>query len=620
MTKPKKFINDPSKAVDEFIAGLLLQHPNHLRKLANHHVLLHSSFACTATSSHPNKSRVSLLSGGGSGHEPSHAGYIGRNMLSGAILGGIFASPPVSSILAAIRAVTLPKAEGGLGCLLIVKNYTGDRLNFGMACEMANAEGRMVKMCIVADDCAVSRKKGITGARGVAGTLFVHKSAGAAAGKGLDLDQVTEIANTVSTSVGSLGVALNTVTVPGAETVNDRLAGTNEKGEQMMEIGLGIHGEAGMKQCPIMSCDKIAKSMLQSIQSYGREADSAIVPLYRPGDELVVLVNNLGGTSNFEMSLLTRALVTQLENDSGCKVTRVFVGSFMTSFDMQGASVSILPLNGSMSEDILSLIDTDTDAPAWSKADVWKDGGMSPRPSSFEIEEVTAVDAAKDSTSGVPLPPVLIDNFANLSNNVILQCCTALIDAEPQLTKYDTIVGDGDCGITIARGAKEISHRLESDRLRLRHPVTLFADLANAISASMGGTSGILLELMFRKMSTTCASASAEGLTAKDLVKAFQAGTEAVSLYGGAREGSRTMLDALFPAALAMLEIDGSAVDVAGAAMAARKGADATANMDHAEAGRSNYLSKESLMGTPDPGAVAVAVVLGAVASAVSNE
>jgi dihydroxyacetone kinase len=155
-------------------------------------------------------------------------------------------------------------------------------------------------------------------------------------------------------------VALNTVTVPGAETVNDRLAGTNENGEPMMEIGLGIHGEAGMKQCPLMSCDGIAKSMLESIQSYGREVDSAIVPLYSPGDELVVLVNNFGGTSNFEMSLLTRSLVTQLENDAGCKVTRVFVGSFMTSFDMQGASVSILPLNGSMSEDILSLIDTGT--------------------------------------------------------------------------------------------------------------------------------------------------------------------------------------------------------------------------------------------------------------------
>ena len=285
-------------------------------------------------------------------------------MLSGAILGGIFASPPVSSVLAAIRAVTLPKSEGGMGCLLIVKNYTGDRLNFGMACEMANAEGRMVKMCIVADDCAVPRKKGITGARGVAGTVFVHKAAGAAAGLGIraghpyamSLDQVADIANIVAESVGSMGVALNTVTVPGAEKVNDRLEGTSESGEPMMEIGLGIHGEAGMRQCPLMSCDDIAKNMLEAIQTYGREVDSAIVPLYNLEDQLVVLVNNLGGTSNFEMSLLARSLVTQLEN-AGCKATRVFVGSFMTSFDMQGASVSILPLNGNMSEDVLDLID-----------------------------------------------------------------------------------------------------------------------------------------------------------------------------------------------------------------------------------------------------------------------
>ena len=152
--KPKKFLNDPTKAVDEFIAGLLLQYPNHLRKLANHHVLLHSSFSISREdSTHPNKSNVSLLSGGGSGHEPSHAGYIGSNMLSGAILGGIFASPSVAAILAAIRAVTIPTTDGGKGCLLIVKNYTGDRLNFGMACELAKAEGYDVAMVVVADDC-----------------------------------------------------------------------------------------------------------------------------------------------------------------------------------------------------------------------------------------------------------------------------------------------------------------------------------------------------------------------------------------------------------------------------------------------------------------------------------
>ena len=202
------------------------------------------------------------------------------------------------------------------------------------------------------------------------------------------------------------------------------------------------------------------------------------------------------------------------------------------------------------------------------------------------------------------MPPVLIDNFDALAASAISKCCTALIEAEPQLTKFDTIVGDGDCGLTMARGATEIAQRLESKQIRVDHPYTLFMDLAEAVSASMGGTSGILLELMFRKASTTCASG--DGINSRELAEAFKAGIEAVSLYGGARQGSRTMLDALFPASSAMLANTG--VDVAAAAKAARQGADDTAKMEHAEAGRSNYVS--DLKGTPDPGAVAVAIVL----------
>lgn len=610
--KPKKFINDPSDAVDEFIAGLLLQYPNHLRKLANHHVLLHSSFAVAAgdDAAHPNTQRVSLLSGGGSGHEPSHAGYIGTNMLSGAILGGIFASPPISNILAAIRAVTIPTERGGKGTLLIVKNYTGDRLNFGMACELANAEGLAVKMVVVADDCAIERQKGITGARGVAGTVLVHKAAGGAAGKGMDLDAVSNAAETVANGVGSLGVALEAVTIPGADKVNDRLSDTNEKGELMMEIGLGIHGEAGMRQCALLSCDEIATEMLKAIQGYGRKVDSKIVPLYESGDELLVLINNLGGTSNFEMSLLARSVITQLEKDAGCKATRVLVGSFMTAFDMQGASVSIMPLTGD-ARDVLPLIDADTDAPAWSKVDIWTDG--SSRPSDTEIAEVPGVASTSDDTGTASLPPVLIDNFADAARTILGQCSKALIDAEPLLTKYDTIVGDADCGITMERGAKEVSKRLESGSLRLDHPSSLFSDLADAVSASMGGTSGILLELMFRKASTSMQTTTGEGITSKELAIAFRAGVEVVSFYGGAQEGSRTMLDALFPASAVML----SGANVQEGAKAARKGADATAAMDHAEAGRSNYLSQEVLLGTPDPGAVAVALVLEAMAPVV---
>jgi len=606
--KPKKFINSADNAVDEFISGLLLQYPNHLRKVANHHVILHSSFATQNKDAHPNKARVSLLSGGGSGHEPSHAGFVGENMLSGAILGGIFASPSVSSILAAIRASTLPSSDGGKGCLLIVKNYTGDRLNFGIACELANAEGRLVKMVVVADDCAIERKKGITGARGVAGTVFVHKAAGGAAGKGMDLDQVTSIAETVSKGVGSLGCALNTVTIPGADKVNDRLSKADDAGEPMMEIGLGIHGEAGKKQCPLMSCDDIAKEMLSIIQTYGREVDSKIIPLYNPSDELIVLVNNLGGTSNFEMSLLTRSLVTQLET-AGCKATRVLVGSFMTSFDMQGASVSILPCTGDITKDVLGLFDASTDAPGWLAADVWNDGES--RPSASEIEEVFV---EKGAGAAEQLPPVLVKDYSTVAQKVLAQCAQALSDAEPTLTEYDTIVGDGDCGITMQRGAKEVLSRLESKALRVDNPVNTFADLADAVSASMGGSSGILLELMFRKMSTSLQSVSGDGITPKDMAVAFRNGCEAVSFYGGAQEGSRTMLDAMFPASAAMLAGDGA--DIPASASAAQKGADATAAMTTAEAGRSNYLSEEVLMGTPDPGAVAVALVLGTLAKA----
>mmetsp|Transcript_353 Transcript_353/g.544 ORF Transcript_353/g.544 Transcript_353/m.544 type:complete len:259 (-) Transcript_353:1720-2496(-) len=200
----KHFINSPESSVQELVDGLILTYPKTLQKLANHDIILKRDIPAN---------KVTLLSGGGSGHEPSHAGWIGEGMLDGAILGGMFASPSVKSILAGIRAVT-PVGDGP-GCLLIVKNYTGDRLNFGMACELANAEGRKCKMVVVADDCAVPRNKGATGARGVCGTILVHKVAGAAAQSGASLTEVAELANLVASRIGSLGVSIGGVCIPG---------------------------------------------------------------------------------------------------------------------------------------------------------------------------------------------------------------------------------------------------------------------------------------------------------------------------------------------------------------------------------------------------------------------
>eukprot|EP00594_Rhizosolenia_setigera_P011745 CAMPEP_0178964306 /NCGR_PEP_ID=MMETSP0789-20121207/15593_1 /TAXON_ID=3005 /ORGANISM="Rhizosolenia setigera, Strain CCMP 1694" /LENGTH=590 /DNA_ID=CAMNT_0020649045 /DNA_START=51 /DNA_END=1823 /DNA_ORIENTATION=+ len=587
MSGVKKIINDPSESVSEFIEGLLYQYPNTLQKLENHNVVLANPLVPGA--------KVHLLSGGGSGHEPAHAGYIGNGMLTGAILGGIFASPAVSSILAAVRSVAPAEQENG-GCLLIVKNYTGDRLNFGMACEMATAEKRKCRMIVVADDCAVPRNKGVTGARGVAGTVFVHKICGAAAEKGMSLDEIATLGEYAASRIGSLGVALNAVTIPGASEANDRLA------SDKMEIGLGIHGEAGIRQCDLMSADAIAEEMLSTIQKFGYGPNENIQHV-KEGDDVAILVNNLGGLSNFEMSILTRSLVKYLEGSMKCTVKRVYVGSFMTSFDMQGASVSVLCLDDKDENgmNLSSYLDCPTTAPAFEVADV---SSIETRPSLTVLPETTAPAVA--SAEEGSYPDVAVESFSTLATEAITRACNALIDAEPDLTKWDTIAGDGDCGITMKRGATEILSRLKDGKLNTQVPSILFKDLAEGVSASMGGTSGILFELFFRSISTsmkTCEKVDDSALKA-----AFVKGIDAVQFYGGAKVGYRTLVDALVPAADALN--DGGWESAAESAMS---GAKATASITQACAGRSTYLNEETLRDVPDPGAMAVGILMGGI-------
>ncbi len=512
------------------------------------------------------------------------------------IIGGIFASPSIASILAAIRTVTpdpnaTVKQKGS--CLLIVKNYTGDRLNFGMACEMANNEGRKVKMVVVADDAALEREKGVTGARGVAGTVFVHKVAGATAEKGASLDEVVAAAQSMCRKVRSLGVALNAVTIPGATCVNDRLDSSK------IEIGMGIHGEAGIKQSHLQSADELASIMVQTIEKYGIEegegSEKKVVPTFNSGDDLAVMINNLGGTSNFEMSILANSVVNFLERKN-CTISRLYVGSFMTSFDMQGASVSILSLDDKLSD----LLDAACSASAWEKADITH--GV--RPSLTELPEVVTAEAISMDNTKYALKHVDIEDFGKNTEAALRAVCRSLIESEPILTKYDIIVGDGDCGMTMERGAKEILSRLESKELNISHPVPLFESLAVAVSASMGGTSGVLVEIMFRKMSSFLKEQSV--LNRATMQLAFERGVESISFYGGASVGSRTMLDALSPAVEALKNGQD-------AAKAAVNGAQSTAAMGSASAGRSNYLNEDALIGTPDPGAVAVGLVLSAV-------
>jgi dihydroxyacetone kinase len=241
-----------------------------------------------------------------------------------------------------------------------------------MACERANAEGRRCKMVIVSDDCAIARtgttaatSRKHTGARGVAGCILVIKAAGAAAAAGKSLEEVAEIATCVADRIGSLGVALNAVTLPGAAQINSRLDG------EKIEIGLGIHGEAGIRQTAMMPADEIAKEMVDTIYNYGFKVEGSIssgemkmIDKIKEGQSVAIIVNNLGGTSYFELFLLARSIIVYLEEKVRCKVTRAYVGAYMTSFNMHGVSLSIFaPIGGNDGgESFFRLLDVDTDA------------------------------------------------------------------------------------------------------------------------------------------------------------------------------------------------------------------------------------------------------------------
>ena len=575
----RHFINQAESAVEDFIQGLLLTYPNTLQQVGKQNVVIRRNIP-------PNK--VTLLSGGGSGHEPSHAGWIGDGMLDGAILGGMFASPSVKQILAGIRAVT---PVGAPGCLLIVKNYTGDRLNFGMACEMANAEGRKCRMVIVADDCAIPRDKGATGARGVCGTVLVHKVAGAAAAEGLSLGEVVDVANYTALRIGSLGASIGGVVLPGQ---NKGRTSNDEAGSKVMELGIGIHGEAGIQKSELLSAKHVTSKIINTIVDfgYGKNGEMKI----KAGDNIALVLNNLGGTSNFEMGILSKEVISFVENSLGCHVSRFYVGSFMTSFDMHGISISMLCLDDRISE----LLDKATNAPAWSMSSI-VEGARSN--GTVPIEEVVSEDSNSADTFTMEgmINPQVVDK-------AIRAACTIILENEEQLTKWDLIVGDGDCGITMKRGATEILQRLENKTVCITNPVDLCLTLADAVSQSMGGTSGILFELFFRKM----AGVFVESKSKADFTEAFKAGVDAVMFYGGAKAGYRTMLDALIPAAACMDK------GISGAAEASVGGANSTAEMKVAMAGRSNYLSEEQLEGTPDPGAKAVSLILCAIASSFS--
>ena len=325
----KKIINNPENVVSEMLAGIEIANPA-VKYLQGSEVIARRE---------PNKAKVALISGGGSGHEPSHAGYVGPGMLDAAVAGNVFASPSPDRILAAIHEV-----GGEKGVLLIIKDYSGDIMNFGMAAELAEMEGYKVLSVVTKDDVAVPDSTYSTGRRGIAGTVFVHKIAGAAAEAGKDLEAVRDVAQKVIDTTRSMGTALTPCGLPGVGKPGFTLA------EDEMEIGMGIHGEPGVEKTGIKTAHELAQIL----------CDRILADMDYSGSEVAVLINGLGGTPLMELYILTRE-VDELLKAKGMKPYKYYVGNYMTSLEMAGCSVSLLKLD----EELKGYLDAAADTAAW---------------------------------------------------------------------------------------------------------------------------------------------------------------------------------------------------------------------------------------------------------------
>ena len=562
----KKLINDPIRVVEEMLEGMVAIHPG-LKRLAGESVLIR------ADADEAKGRQVGLISGGGSGHEPAHAGYIGRGMLGAAVAGDVFTSPSPDSVHAAIRAVA-----GARGALLIVKNYTGDRLNFGLAAERARAEGIPVEMVIVADDVALAGSGEHAGRRGLAGTILVHKIAGASAGSGVTLAEVADEARAAASAVRTMGVALSPCTVPAAGRPGFSL------GETEVELGLGIHGEPGVRRVPIEPADALVDRLMGPILA---EVDS---------DRVVLLVNNLGATPTMELSIVARHAIDVLER-SGRRVERAYAGTFLSALEMAGVSLTVLPVDDRR----LARLDAPTDAPAWPNA--------AERPRSRSTVAAPAPPPAPRPAAGAPQTAT-----GRRLGAAIRAAAEALIEAEPQLTELDQAVGDGDIGISLTRGARAVLETLPA--CSLDDPAATLHELALTLQRALGGTSGPLYAMLLLRAAGVLRSG--DPAAASTWAEALHAGAVGIGELGGASAGERTMLDALFPAAEALASGPRSGKSamaaLAEAVDAAQHGAEATASMSPRR-GRTSYLGDRAL-GRPDPGAVAVSLWLRAASEA----
>ncbi|KAE8450970.1 hypothetical protein EG329_005410 [Mollisiaceae sp. DMI_Dod_QoI] len=556
----KHFINDPTHLVNTALHALTITNPSVALDAENKIVYRRPGHT----------PQVSIISGGGSGHEPSFGAFVGDGLLSAAVAGTIFASPSAEQI----RRAIMSRVDGEKGILVTVMNYTGDVLNFGMGVEKAKAAGLKVEMLVVADDVGVGRKAaGKVGRRGIAGTVLVHKISGALAARGASLEDVFKVAKLTAENLVSVGASLDHVHVPG-RAAPDPNSEENLSAEEV-EIGMGIHNEAGSGRAKVDLPELVKRMLAQMLDS--KDSDRAYLNVN--SNEVVLLINNLGGVSVLELGGITAEVVSQLEKTYNIKPVRILAGTYMTSLNGLGFSISILNV---VNTDIggpsmLQLLDAPCEAAGWAapiRKETWE-------AKSTQTREGAAAAGEDVKESGLKVDPKLFKS--ELSAGL-----ERVVAAEPDVTKYDTVVGDGDCAVL----------KMLSDTKLSGDAVLDLSKIVQVIENTMDGTSGALYAIFLNSLVHSLRQQGSGEATPKVWAAALKQASESLSTYTPAQPGDRTLVDALHP----FVETLASSGDLKKAAEASRKGAEGTKGMK-ASLGRTVYIGGSGFEQVPDPGA-----------------
>ena len=594
----KKIMNTPETFVYDMCHGLAKAHPE-LEFVEKFKIVKKKEI---------NPDKVSLISGGGSGHEPAHAGFVGKGMLDCAVCGDVFASPSQIQVYNAIKECATDK-----GVLLIIKNYSGDCMNFNNAADLAREEdGIKVDAVYVNDDIAVKDSLYTVGRRGVAGTVFVHKIAGAAAEQGKSLEEVKAVANKVIANVRSFGFALSSCTPPAKGTP------IFDIGDDEIEFGVGIHGEPGRKTEKLQTADGLAKRIVKDlIEDLG----------LKKGEDVALLVNGFGATPLSELYLFNNSVSNALEKEN-IGIYKTLVGNYMTSLDMAGASVTVLRLD----DDFKALLSYPVSTPAltWGAAmseqaayaveamnAIAKALGVTPAAETAHKEAKAAAKAAKAAkkeavyeVKGKPEVTETINTAAFVT--IVDKMADIIIENEVPFCDADKM-GDGDFGMSIAKGFRQLKKEWATrDKADIG---TFLGSCSEIIMEYCGGASGPIWGSAFRYAGK--AAAGKDVITLADLADIFQAANKGVYETGkksfgrGAVVGDKTLVDALKPCADAL---DKAAKDgkklregLALGAEAAVKGAESTKTVV-AKLGRAGTVGEKSI-GYPDAGAYGLGVI-----------